>query len=148
VKDMLDAGGKPIVVRYQRSAERPGDIAVTDLDVIRQRQNFIVRELRLGAVPSVVLDNGMRYFEGAVLPDGDVLKRIGATELVVTRGRGDRVIPLTKEDAAPASPASPATGSPSTATPAQTAAASAFSTAVSSAVAPANAPAAGSASRP
>ncbi len=155
VKDMLDAAGKPIVVRYQRSADHPGDITVTELDVIRQRQNFIVKEMRLGTVPSIVLDNGIRYFEGAVLPDGDVLKRIGATELVVTRGRGERIIPLKAEDATTDSPAaaSPSAGAPAPApgsaqTAAQSAATSAFSSALSSAVAPKEAAAAGTPSRP
>jgi Inner membrane component of T3SS, cytoplasmic domain len=94
VADVLDSAGKPIVVRYDRSNDRPGDIIVSELDVIKQRQRYVIKEMRLGSMPSLVLDNGMRYFEGATLPDGSVLKRIGAAELVVSQGRGERTIPL------------------------------------------------------
>jgi hypothetical protein len=119
VTDVLDAAGKPIVVRYERSTDRPGDITVSELDVIQQRRNFIVKEMRLGAVPSIVLDNGMRYFEGATLPDTSVLKSISATELVVTQGRGERIIPLQQQDKATAAPL--AAGAAPTAAPAATA---------------------------
>jgi hypothetical protein len=101
VQDLLDSAGKAVVVRYERNADRPSDITISDLDVVRQRMNFVVREKRLGDVPSIVLDNGMRYFEGAVLPDGSVLKKIGEKELVVTQGRGERTIPLVAEDTKP-----------------------------------------------
>ncbi len=94
VDDVLDPEGKPVVVRYERSIDRPGDLMVSDLDVIRQRQRFVVRELRLGKFPSVVLENGLRYFEGATLPDKSVLKQIGETALVLQQGRGERTIPL------------------------------------------------------
>jgi hypothetical protein len=102
VQDLLDNTGKAVVVRYERSVERPGDIVVSDLDVVRQRMNFVVKEKRLGQVPSIVLDNNIRYFEGAVLPDGSVLKRIAENELLVTQGRGERIIPLVSEDTKPA----------------------------------------------
>jgi hypothetical protein len=94
VDDVLDQEGKPVVVRYERSTDRPGDLLVSDLDVIRQRQRFIVRELRLGKFPSVVMDSGLRYFEGATLPDKSVLKQIGENALVLQQGRGERTIPL------------------------------------------------------
>lgn len=99
VQDLLDSAGKAVVVRYERSVDRPGDIKVSDLDVVRQRMNFVVREKRNGDLPSFVLDNNVRYFEGAMLPDGSVVKHIGDKELVVTQGRGERTIPLVPEDA-------------------------------------------------
>ena len=94
VDDVLDQEGKPVIVRYERSADRPGDLLVSDLDVIRQRERFIVRELRLGKFPSIVLESGLRYFEGATLPDKSVLKQISETALVLEQGRGERTIPL------------------------------------------------------
>jgi Inner membrane component of T3SS, cytoplasmic domain len=94
VDDIHDPAGKPIVVRYERSVERPSEIIVSELDVIRQRMRFVPREVRQGTIPSVVLDNGMRYFEGATLPDGTVLKRIGANELIVLQGKGERILPI------------------------------------------------------
>jgi Inner membrane component of T3SS, periplasmic domain len=94
VDDIHDPAGKPIVVRYERSVERPSEIIVSELDVIRQRMRFVPREVRQGTIPSVVLDNGMRYFEGATLPDGTVLKRIGANELVLLQGKGERILPI------------------------------------------------------
>ncbi len=104
VEDVLDSAGKPIVVRYERSTDHPGDILVSDLDVIRQRQRYVIKEIRLGAMPSIVLENGMRLFEGAAMPDGSVLRRIGASELVVAQGRGERVIPLPADAKAPSRP--------------------------------------------
>jgi Inner membrane component of T3SS, cytoplasmic domain len=101
VADLQAADGKPIVVRYDRAADRPSDIVVSEIDVIRQRQRIVVREQRGGALPSIVLDNGVRYFEGATLPDKTVLKRIEPTQLVVMQGSGERVIPLSAQ--APAS---------------------------------------------
>lgn len=94
VDDVLDQEGKAVVVRYERSADRPGDLLVSDLDVIRQRERFVVRELRLGKFPSIVLESGLRYFEGATLPDKSVLKQIGENALVLQQGRGERTIPL------------------------------------------------------
>jgi Inner membrane component of T3SS, cytoplasmic domain len=102
VADIKSPDGKPIVIRYDRSVDRPGDIVVSELDVIRQRQRLIVKEVRPGAMPSIVLDNGMRYFEGATLPDKSVLKRIGASELVVMQGSGERTIPMPADTAASA----------------------------------------------
>jgi Inner membrane component of T3SS, cytoplasmic domain len=100
IGDLKAADGQPIVVRYDRSADRPGDILVSELDVIRQRQRIVVRERRTGAMPSIVLDNGARYFEGAVLPDKSVLKRVEATQLIVSQGSGERLIPLTVDSPA------------------------------------------------
>ncbi len=102
VADIKSPDGKPIVIRYDRSIERPGDIVVSELDVIRQRQRLVVKELRTGALPSIVLDNGMRYFEGATLPDKSILKRIGASELTVLQGSGERTIPMPADTAASA----------------------------------------------
>ncbi len=102
IADIKAPDGKPIVIRYDRSIERPGDIVVSELDVIRQRQRLVVKELRTGALPSIVLDNGMRYFEGATLPDKSILKRIGASELTVLQGSGERTIPMPADTAASA----------------------------------------------
>jgi hypothetical protein len=102
VNDLKAANGQPIVVRYERSTERAGDIVVSELDVIRQRQRMVVREVRRGPMPSIVLDNGARYFEGAVLPDKSVLKRVEASQFVVAQGSGERIIPLAAEPTASA----------------------------------------------
>ena len=104
ISDIFDSAGHPIVVKYERSVDKPGDIVVSDLDVIRQRQRFVIKEIRVGTYPSIVLDNGMRLFEGATMPDGSVLRRIGAGELVVTQGRGERTIPLPADVSSPNSP--------------------------------------------
>jgi Inner membrane component of T3SS, cytoplasmic domain/Inner membrane component of T3SS, periplasmic domain len=94
VDDVQGPEGKPIVVTYERSVERPSEIIVGELDVIRQRMRFVVREVKWGGFPSVVLDNGIRYFEGAALPDGTVLKRIDNDKLVLLQGKGERILPI------------------------------------------------------
>ena len=76
------------MVKYLRSAERPGDLVVTNLDAALGRRAFTVQELRLGAMPSVVLDDGLRYFAGARLPDGGVITAIEPQRLLVTRKGG------------------------------------------------------------
>ena len=88
LSDMQTGDGKPVVVKYARSPERPSDVAVTNLDSALGRKSFSVRELRMGELPSVVLDDGMRYFVGGRLPDGSAVKSIAADRMVVTRAHG------------------------------------------------------------
>jgi Inner membrane component of T3SS, periplasmic domain len=76
------------VVKYARSPEHPSDVAVTNLDSALGRKPFTVRELRMGELPSVVLDDGMRYFTGAKLPDGSSVKSIAEDRMVVIRAHG------------------------------------------------------------
>ena len=50
--------------------------------------------VRLGPRPSVLLDNGQRYFEGATLPDGRVLERITERQLVLQGPQGQQAVPV------------------------------------------------------
>ena len=50
--------------------------------------------VRLGPRPSVLLDNGQRYFEGATLPDGRVLERITERQLVLQDPQGQQTVPV------------------------------------------------------
>jgi hypothetical protein len=86
--DLIGADGKPVVVRYERSAERPGDLVVTNLDAALGRKPFTVQEVRLGELPSVVLNDGLRYFVDARLPDGSRIDAIDAERLVIVRTGG------------------------------------------------------------
>jgi hypothetical protein len=88
MSDLQTADGLPVVVKYARSADHPSDVAVTNLDSALGRKPFTVRELRMGELPSVVLDDGMRYFTGAKLPDGSSVKSIAEDRMVVTRAHG------------------------------------------------------------
>ena len=88
VNDLHDDKNQPLLVKYLRSTERPGDLVVTNLDAALGRRPFTVQELRLGAMPSVVLDDGLRYFTGAKLPDGGVITGIEPLRLLVTRKGG------------------------------------------------------------
>lgn len=88
LSDMQTADGQPVVVKYARSPDRPSDVAVTNLDSALGRTPFSVREVRMGDLPSVVLDDGMRYFVGARLPDGSTVKSIAQDRMVTTRPHG------------------------------------------------------------
>lgn len=99
-KGNLEAGidaGSPVIVRYVRSSDAPGGVAVTGQEQLpppQKLQRYDVRELRRGAMPSVVLDNGVRYFEGAVLPGGALLVKIHADHMVVQMGGDTRQIDI------------------------------------------------------
>jgi hypothetical protein len=96
MSDMKSNDGTPLVVKYNRSAERPSDVTVSNLDAALGRDDVVVRELRTGAHPSVVLGDGARYFAGGRLTDGTVIKSIDDASMVIARGQGpDRVISLT-----------------------------------------------------
>ena len=88
VNDLHDDKNQPVMVKYMRSTERPGDLLVSNLDAALGRRPFTVQELRLGAMPSVVLNDGLRYFAGAKLPDGGVITGIEPERLLVTRKGG------------------------------------------------------------
>jgi hypothetical protein len=95
VEEALGPDGQPLRVRYTRSAEKPGDLEVSPADPARLARRHVVQELRLGALPSVVLDNGTRYFTGALLPDGSRLQGIQADRLIVMHPQGgERVVLL------------------------------------------------------
>jgi hypothetical protein len=81
--DVQGPDGKPVVVRYERSSERPGDLVVSHLDDALGRKPVKVLEVRLGELPSVVLEDGMRYFVDARLPDGSTIASIDAQRLVL-----------------------------------------------------------------
>jgi hypothetical protein len=92
VDQAIDANGKPLVVRYSRSADRPGDLEITNLDAALGLRRYVVTEMRLGVLPSIVLDQagpqGMRYFPGARLPDGSFLRAVHPDHLVVSPAQG------------------------------------------------------------
>ncbi len=95
MSDMQGADGAPVVVKYQRSSERSGDLLVNNLDAALGRTAYTVRELRLGELPSVVLDDNIRYFNGGTLPDGSVIKSIDEARMITVRGSGiERAVPL------------------------------------------------------
>ncbi|MCY7314628.1 MAG: hypothetical protein LH480_03150 [Rubrivivax sp.] len=95
LSDMQGADGAPVVVKYLRSSDRPGDLLVNNLDVALGRNTYIVRELRMGELPSVVLDDGIRYFHGGTLPDGSVIKDINEDRMLTLRGSGvERAVSL------------------------------------------------------
>jgi hypothetical protein len=48
----------------------------------------------LGAIPSVILLDGQRIYEGAILQDGSVLTDIAENQLIITGPQGKRKIPL------------------------------------------------------
>ena len=48
----------------------------------------------LGAIPSVILLDGQRIYEGAILQDGSVLTDIAENQLILTGPQGKRKIPL------------------------------------------------------
>lgn len=82
----LDVAGKdglPLVVRYERSTEQPGDLVVHDLDkALRPEPPALeVREVRLGQLPSVILSDGLRYFPEGQLPDGSTIASIQADRI-------------------------------------------------------------------
>lgn len=95
VEEAQGPDGQPLRVRYSRSTDKPGDLEVSPADPARLARRPVVQELRLGALPSVVLDNGVRYFIGAVLPDGSRLQGIQADRLIVVPPQGgERVVML------------------------------------------------------
>jgi hypothetical protein len=95
VSDMQTGDGKPVVVKYTRGTERPSDVTVTNLDAALGRKPFTVREVRGGDLPSVVLEDGMRYFAGGKVPNGSTIKSINdATMVVITPQGVEREISL------------------------------------------------------
>ena len=92
VEDAQEADGQPLQVRYARSADKPGDLEVSHPAAALRGRRYAVQELRLGALPSVVLDDGARYFPGARLPDGARLLQIQADRLIVQPAPGGEVV--------------------------------------------------------
>jgi Inner membrane component of T3SS, cytoplasmic domain len=88
MSDLQAPDGAPVVVQYARSRERASDVVVSNLDQVIGRRPFVVRELRLGELPSVVLDDGVRYFNGGTLPDGSLITQIDAERMLTLRGNG------------------------------------------------------------
>lgn len=98
-KPPVDRAGmpSPVTVNFQRAPEQPGGIAVTGLEFLQpppKLQRYVVRELRLGRLPSVVLDNGARYFEGSVLPGGATLTQVTAQQIRVQAGAETLSLPM------------------------------------------------------
>lgn len=86
--DVQGPDGQPVFVRYERSAERPGDLVVSDPGDALGRRAVKVLEVRLGELPSVVLQDGIRYFVDARLPDGSTIASIDDQRLVLRSPAG------------------------------------------------------------
>ena len=82
-------------VHYQRDNTARQGVAVTGLDALVQpppAPQWVVQEVRLGRLPSVVMDDGARYFEGSTLPSGALLYRIEPTQLTLQRsGKTEKI---------------------------------------------------------
>lgn len=81
-------GGSPLVIQYVRADGAPDGVSVKGLELLQplRKWSFDVREVRLGGLPSVVLSDGARYFEGSTLPGGAVLTKIQARHLLLQIG--------------------------------------------------------------
>lgn len=87
-----EPGGAPLTLHYARSPLARGGVLVRGLEALRAETRYVVREVRHGSLPSVVLDDGARYFVGSSLPGNGVLSEIGARHVVVqTAGQPRRV---------------------------------------------------------
>jgi len=85
VTDLREDDGSSAHVTYRRAPERVSDILIDGADLIaRARRAHVVREVRLGALPSVLFVDGSHYFIGGSLPDGWVVESI-TTERVILR---------------------------------------------------------------
>jgi type III secretion system YscD/HrpQ family protein len=88
VSDMQTSDGAPVVVKYARRVDRPSDVTVTNLDAALGRKPFTVLEMRGGDLPSVVLEDRMRYFVGGKVPNGSTIKSINNTTMVMLTPQG------------------------------------------------------------
>lgn len=87
-----EPGVAPLTLHYARSPLARGGVLVRGLEALRAETRYVVREVRHGALPSVVLDDGARYFVGSSLPGNGVLSEIGARHVVVqTTGQQRRI---------------------------------------------------------
>ncbi len=95
VTDMHEASGRNVMVNYRRSAERISDIVVDEADLVRRtRTRFVVREVRLGVLPSVLLFDGRTYFSGSQLPDGWLVNSISADQVLLRLGDKERTLKI------------------------------------------------------
>jgi hypothetical protein len=86
------------MLRYSRSPSAPSGVEVQGLDTLAFLQPPPdVHELRLGALPSIVLADGERYFVGSALPGGAVLRSIEPHQLRVQIGTQLQRIGLGRE---------------------------------------------------
>lgn len=87
-----EPGVAPLTLHYARSPLARGGVLVRGLEALRAETRYVVREVRHGALPSVVLDDGARYFVGSSLPGNAVLSEIGARHVLVqTVGQPRRI---------------------------------------------------------
>lgn len=80
------ATGEPALVRYQRDGRQVQVSGLERWPAALRSPHYVVQELRLAGLRSIVLENGARYFEGAALPDGAVLTRILPDRLQLKQG--------------------------------------------------------------
>ena len=89
-----EADGAPPVMHYERSTQAPGGVLVQGPEALRPEMRYLLREVRHGALPSVVLDDGARYFVGSSLPGNAVLSEIGPRHVVVQTAARQRRIDI------------------------------------------------------
>jgi len=81
------------------SVQRPTQVVPPEPAASRAPAALSVREVRLGRLPSVVLTQGARYFEGATLPDGSMIVRIQPDRLLLQEGATTRSVPIRLDNA-------------------------------------------------
>jgi hypothetical protein len=95
LEDVTGEDGKPIAAVYRRSPDRPGELIVEGESLLKQPPpSYLVKEVRTGLLPSVVLENGTHYFAGARLPDGWTLETIDSNGLTVRLGEWRRSVKI------------------------------------------------------
>lgn len=100
VTDLREDDGSSAHVTYRRAPERVSDIVVDGADLVgRTRRAYLVREVRLGALPSVLFVDGGHYFVGGRLPDGWIIDRVAAESVTLRLGSKERVLRLSSPGA-------------------------------------------------
>ncbi|MFN9805556.1 MAG: FHA domain-containing protein [Betaproteobacteria bacterium] len=95
VNDIIGPTESNIVINYRRSPERFSDIVVDEADLVkRTRARFVIRELRLGPMPSALFGDGRTYFAGSQLSEGWVLESILADRIILRLGEKSRIVAL------------------------------------------------------
>jgi hypothetical protein len=91
--DLWVDDGSSAAVTLQRAAERPSDIKIEGAELLAAtRRHHRVKEVRIGALPSMQLADGGRYFVGGMLPDGWLVESIAAETVTLRYGRTTRTL--------------------------------------------------------
>lgn len=93
VLDINEPDGSPALVVYRRSHEGQGSVAIDGGDLVqRTRVRYQIREIRLGALPSVLFTDGKTHFVGARLPEGWTVEAINGAGVTLRYADKSRVI--------------------------------------------------------